>query len=120
MMYDVDPFVALSQFKDAAFRACAKARQAKRTNAPTTKGAKLLVACTALRAYRNGLTATVKQCCESWEPVARCFDPHFVECVNFRALCNVIESLTRDNIRDTSVTTRKNFLVLTLTRVRKT
>ena len=58
-----------------------------------------LVACTALRAYRNGLTAPVKQCDDSWEPVARCSDPHFVECVNFRALSNIIESLTRDNIR---------------------
>ena len=61
-------------------------------------GAELLVARTALRAFRNGLTATVKQCCGSWELLARCFDPYFVECVNFRAL-NIIESLTRDNIR---------------------
>ena len=93
-VYDVDPFTALDQFKRKfAFRAYAKARQAVLTNTPITFGAKLLVACTALRAYRNGLTATAKQCCESWDPVARCFDPNFVECVNFRALCNIIESL---------------------------
>ena len=91
MMYDVDPFIALDKFKDVAFRACTKSR-------PTTLGAKLLVACTDLRAYRNGLAATVKECCESWGSVARCIDLHFVECVNFRALCNIIESLTRDNV----------------------
>ena len=61
MVYDVDPFIALDQFTEVAFRACAKARQAILTNTPTTLGAKLLVACTALRAHRNGLTATVKQ-----------------------------------------------------------
>ena len=92
MMYDVDPFIALDKFKDVAFRACTQSQ-------PTTLGAQLLVACTALRAFRNGLTATVKECCESWGPVARCIDLHFVECVNFRALYNIIGSLTRDNIR---------------------
>ena len=81
MMYDVDPFFALDQFKDVAFRACTKARQAILTNTPTTLGAKLLVACSALRAYRNGLTATAQQCCKFWGPVARCFDPHGMECI---------------------------------------
>ena len=94
MMYDVDPFIALVQFKKVAFRACTKAQLAILTNTPTTLRAKLRVACTALRADRNGLNATVKQCCESWDPVARCFDPHGVECINFRALCNIIETLT--------------------------
>ena len=89
MMYDAKPFVALDQFKDVAFRARIKARQAIIRNTPTTSGAKLLVACTALRACRNGLTATAKQCCESWDPVARCFHSQFVACVSFRALRNM-------------------------------
>ena len=93
-LYDVDPFIALDQF-----RACAKGRQAILTNTPTTLGAKLLVACTALRAYRSGLTAVVNLRCESWDLVARCFDHQGVECLNVRTLCNIIESLTRDNIR---------------------
>ena len=79
MMYDVDPFTALDQFKEVAFRARSKARQAILTNTPTTLGAKLHVACVALRAYRSGLTATIKQCCETWAPVARCFDFQFTE-----------------------------------------
>ena len=60
MMYDVDPLIALGQFKEVAFRARAKARQVILTNTPTTLGAKLSFACLALRAYRSGLTATVK------------------------------------------------------------
>ena len=87
--------IALDQLK-VAFHSCAKEWQGILTNTPTPLGAKLLVP---FRAYRNGLSATVKQCCEFWEPVARCFDPHFVECVNFRALCHIVESLARDNIR---------------------
>ena len=43
MLYDGDPFIALDQFKELAFRACAKVWQAILTNAPTTLGAKLLV-----------------------------------------------------------------------------
>ena len=58
MVYHVGPFIALDQFKDVAFGACAKARQTMLTYTPTTLRAKLLVACTTLRAYENGLTAT--------------------------------------------------------------
>ena len=47
MMYDTDPFIALGQFKEVAFRACTKARQTILTNTPTALGAKLLVACAA-------------------------------------------------------------------------
>ena len=41
MWYDVDPFIALAQFMEVAYRACVKARQAILTNAPTTLGAKI-------------------------------------------------------------------------------
>ena len=58
-------------------------RQAILTNTPTPLGAQMLVACTALHAYRNGLTVSDKQCCESWDPVAICFDRHGVECRSF-------------------------------------
>ena len=79
MMYDVGPFTALDQFKEVAFRARSRARQAILTHTPTTLVAKLHVACFALRAYRSGLTATIKQCCETWAPVARCLDSQFTE-----------------------------------------
>ena len=45
MMYDEDPFIAMNQVKEVAFRACSNAREAILTDT----GAKLLVACTALR-----------------------------------------------------------------------
>ena len=61
-MYDENRFIALNQFKEVAFSASTKARQAILTNTPTTQGAKLLVACTACR---NGLTNTIRQCCET-------------------------------------------------------
>ena len=94
MIYDEDPSVALNQFKEVAFRANTKAR----TKTSTTLRDKLFVTCTALRAHRNGLTDTIRRCCETWAPVARCFDTHFTECINLRALFKIIESVTRDNI----------------------
>ena len=57
---DEDPFVALNQFREVAFSASTKARQAILTNTPTTLRAKFLDACTALRAYRNGLNGTIR------------------------------------------------------------
>ena len=83
MIYDEDPSVALNQFKEVAFRASTKARQAILTKTSTTLRDKLFVACTALHAYRNGLTNTIKRCCETWAPVARCFDSQFTACINF-------------------------------------
>ena len=52
-MYDENPFIALDQFNEVAFSASTKTRQAILTNTPTTLGAKLLVACTALRAHKK-------------------------------------------------------------------
>ena len=66
---------------------------------PTTLGAKLLISCTALRAYRSGADAVAKRCCEMWALVARCIDADSLDCIDFRALCNIIESFTSDNIR---------------------
>ena len=73
-MYDENAFIALNQFKEVAYSTSTKARQAILTKTSTAVGDKLLVACTALRAHRNGLTNTIRQCCETWAPVARCFD----------------------------------------------
>ena len=41
----------------------------------------MLTSCTALRAYRSGSGATVKQYFVMWAPVARCFDAHPYDCV---------------------------------------
>ena len=61
--------------------------------------AKLLVACAALRALRCGNLDAARRSCNSWEPVARCFDADFVRCTAFRALRSIVASLTRDNTR---------------------
>ena len=58
--------------------------------------AKLLIACSAVRANRNGLSAPVEQCCNSWDRVARCFVWQCVECVTVRALCNIVEGAKGD------------------------
>ena len=49
-----DPSVALEQFKEVAFKTRSKARQAVLVCTPTSRGAKLLNACTAIRAKRSG------------------------------------------------------------------
>ena len=49
--------------------------------------------------YRSGSDAVDKQCCGTWAPVARCFDAQSHDCIDFRALCYVIESFTRANVR---------------------
>ena len=99
-MYDEDPLVPLDQFKEMALSASDVARHAISADTPMTLGAKLLVACTALRAYQYGATQTIKTCCLAWLPVARCFDQQFTACINFGALCDIIESLTRNNMRN--------------------
>ena len=96
---DTDLFVALEQLKKVVFKAQKKGQQAILPCTPTASGAKLLIACTALRVCRSGSDAVVKQCCGTWVPVARCFDAQSYDCIDFRALCYVIQSLTRANVR---------------------
>ena len=43
--------------------------------APDSTGAKLLIASTASRAYRNRHLGTLMRCCEAWRPFEDCFDP---------------------------------------------
>ena len=52
---------------------------------PDSIGAKLLLASTALRAYRNRHLGTLMRCCETWKPTEDRFDPSSFECVDFRA-----------------------------------
>ena len=77
-------------------------------------GAKLLIACIALRAHRNGLASTGKPCI-SGELVARCIDRLGDECINFGALCNI----SRASREVTSVLSRKKSLALMSTRQRR-
>ena len=67
---------------------------------PDSLGAKLLTASTALRAYRNRHLGTLMRCCEAWEPVGKCFDPNFFECIDFHGLSQIVASLTRENLTE--------------------
>ena len=67
---------------------------------PDSIGAKLLIASTALRAYRNRHLGTLMRCCEAWKPVEDCFDTSSFECVDFRRLSQIIANLTRENLAE--------------------
>ena len=73
---------------------------------PDSIGAKLLIASTALRAYRNRHLGTLMRCCEVWKLVEDCFDTSSFECIDFQRLSQINASLTRENlaIRETEVT----------------
>ena len=110
-------FVALNKFKDAAIRACAKARQAILTNTPTTLGAKLLVACTCpariqkwLDCHRQAVLRVLGTSCQMLRP-------RILWSVSFSVRSVTLLKASRGK---TSVTTRKNSLVLTLTKLGKT
>ena len=74
-------------------------------NTPGSLGAKLLIASTALRAYRNRHLGTPMHCCEAWEPVGTCFDQCSFECIDFHGVSLIIASLTRKRIavRETEI-----------------
>ena len=58
--------------------------------APDSIGAKLLIASTAVCAYRNRHLGTLMRCCEAWKPIEDCVDPISFECVDFRRLSQII------------------------------
>ena len=65
---------------------------------PDSLGAKLSIASTALRAYRNRHLGTLMCCCEAWKPLENCFDPISFECVDFQRLSQIIANLTLENL----------------------
>ena len=67
---------------------------------PDSMGAKLLIASTASRAFRNRHLGTLMRCCEAWKPVGKCFDPISFECVDFQRLSQIIANLARENLAE--------------------
>ena len=67
---------------------------------PASIGAKLLIASTALRAYRNRHLGTLMRCCEAWKPIEDCFDTPSFECVDFQRLSQIIANLTRETLAE--------------------
>ena len=98
--YPVDPFGALADFKTILEKAKRQTDRELSRKTPHSLGAKLLTASTVLRAYRNRHLGTFMRCCEEWEPVRKCFDPIFFECIDFHGLSQTIASLTRENLAE--------------------
>ena len=67
---------------------------------PDCIGAKLPIATSALRAYRNRHLGTLMRCCEAWQPIEDCFDTSSFECVDFQRLCQIIADLTRETLEE--------------------
>ena len=67
---------------------------------PDSTGAKLLIASTALRTYRNRHLGTLMRCCEAWKPIENCFDPISFECDDFQRHSQIVANLTRENLAE--------------------
>ena len=104
--FSTDPFGALAEFKVLLEKAKKLTIRELSRKTPDSIGAKLLIASTALRAYRNRHLGTLMRCGEAWKPVETCFDPISSECVDFQRLSQIIANLTRENLaeRDAEIT----------------
>ena len=98
--YSADPFGALADFKTIIEKAKKQTVRELSRKTPDSLGAKLLIASTALRAYRNRHLGTLMRCCEAWKPVGKCFDPISLECIDFQRLSQIIANLTRENLAE--------------------
>ena len=72
--FPADPFAALADFKVILENAGKQTHHELPRCIPGSLGAKLLIAATALRAYRNRHVGKLMHCFEAWEPVGKCFD----------------------------------------------
>ena len=72
--YPEDPSVDLADDKVILEKARWQTVRELSRKTPDILDAKLLVASSALRAYRNRHLGTLMRCCEAWEPVEKCFD----------------------------------------------
>ena len=94
--FSTDPFCALAEFKVLLHKAKKMTRRELSRQTPDCIGAKLLIACIALRACRNRHLGTLMRCCEAWKLVEDCFDTSSFECIDFQRLSQIIASLTRE------------------------
>ena len=98
--YPDDPLAAVADFKIILEKVRKRTVHELPRKTPSTPGAKLLTASTALRAYRNRHLGTLMHCCEAWEPVGKFFDQNSFECTDFHGLSQIIASLTRERIAE--------------------
>ena len=104
--FSTDPFGALAEFKVLLHKANKMTKRELSRQTPDCIGAKLLIASTALRAYRNRHLGTLMRCCQGWKLVEDCFDRSSFQCIDFLRLRQIIASLTRENLeaREAEVT----------------
>ena len=94
--FSADPFGALAEFKVLLEKAKQQTIRELSRKTPDSIGAKLLIASTAVRAFRNRHLGTTMRCCEAWKPIENCFEPISFECVDFQRLSQIIANLTRN------------------------
>ena len=75
--FSTDPFGALAEFKVLLEKAKRLTIRELSRKTLHSIGTELLIASTALRAYRNRHLGTLMRCCEAWKPTEDCFDPIF-------------------------------------------
>ena len=98
--FSTDAFGALAAFKVLLQKAKKLTIRELSRKTPDSIGTKLLIASTAVRAYRNRHLGTLMRCCEAWKPIEDCFDPISFECVDFQRLSQIIPNLTRENLAE--------------------
>ena len=91
--FSSDPFGALAEFKVLLEKAKKLTLREISRKTLDSIGAKLLIASTALRAYRNRHLGTPVRCCEAWKPIEDCFDPISFDCVDFQRLSQIMRTL---------------------------
>ena len=97
---------ALAAYKTILEEAKKKNRQTIREQTPDGMGPKLLIASTALHAYRKRHLGTLMRCVKHGSLLKNCFDPNSFESVDIQKLKQIIMILNRQNLagRDSEIT----------------
>ena len=98
--FSPDLFGALAEFKILLQKAKKQTVRELSRKTPDSVRTKLLIASTALRAYRKRHLGTLMRCCDAWKPIEDCFDPTSFECVDFFGLSQIIANLTRESLAE--------------------
>ena len=98
--YSDEPFRALAEFKTICEQAKQQTFREIERKTPDCASAKLVIASTALRAYKHRHLKALMRCCEAWEPVGKCFEPISLECTDFQKLCHTSANLTLENLTE--------------------
>ena len=86
-------FGALAEFKVLPQKAKKQTIRELSRKTPNSIGAKLFIASTASRAYRNINLGALTRCCEAFDRIS-------FECVDFQRLSKIIANLTRENLAE--------------------